>query len=175
MLVMAAAHRPSAAGPGAAPRLRERGLTLVETMTVLVVIAILAAIALPSLASILASQRLRAAGTDLVTSLLVARSEAIKRKAQVEVAPRSAGDWTSGWRVAAVATEEQIDRREPPGLRVAVTLAPESVVYERNGRLAGAGMTRFEFKDGESQPGVEARCVTIDPSGLPKLERGGCR
>ena len=97
-------------------------------MTVLVVAAILAAIALPSLANVLAAQRLRAAGSDLVTSLLVARSEAIKRKARVEVAPQAPGDWTSGWRVVSMATEEQFDRRDPPGLRVAVALAPESIV-----------------------------------------------
>jgi len=111
----------------------------------------------------------------MVTSLLVARSEAIKRKSRVEVAPRAAGDWTSGWRVAAVANDEQFDRREPLGLRVSVPVAPESVVYERTGRLAAAGQAQFEFRDVERAPGVEARCVRIDPSGLPKLEVGGCR
>lgn len=141
----------------------------------LAIIAVLAAIALPSLANVLAAQRLRAAGTDLVSSLLVARSEAIKRKARIEVEPRTAGDWTSGWRVATAASDEQIDRREPTGVRVAVARAPASVVYERNGRLAAVGMTQFEFHDAERQPGIDARCVTIDPSGLPKLEIGDCR
>jgi len=156
-------------------RRRARGLTLIELMTVLVVLAVLATIALPSLAEVLAAQRLRAAGTDLVTSLLIARSEAIKRKARVEVAPLAADDWTSGWRVASVVTEEQFDRRDPPGLRVSVTRAPDNLVYERTGRPAVAGTTQFEFQDSERQPGVKARCVTIDPSGLPKLEVGVCR
>ena len=170
-----AAHIPSRVPRRAASRTRARGFTLVEAMTVLVVVAILAAIALPSLANVLAAQRLRAAGTDLVTSLLVARSEAIKRKARVEVVPQAPGDWTSGWRVASMATDEQFDRRDPPGLRVAVTLAPENLVYERSGRITGAGVTQFEFQDGARQPGIDARCVTIDPSGLPKLEVGACR
>ena len=152
-----------------------RGFTLVEGMVVLAVVAVLAAIALPSLSNVLAAQRLRAAGTDLVSSLLVARSEAIKRKARVEVEPRAPGDWTSGWRVATAASDEQIDRREPTGLRVAVARAPANVVYERNGRLAAVGITQFEFRDAERQPGIDPRCVTIDPSGLPKLEIGGCR
>jgi len=175
VLVTMAAHIRSRFHARPAPRARERGLTLVEAMTVLAVVAILAAIALPSLANVLAAQRLRAAGTDLVTSLLIARSEAIKRKARVEVAPQAPGDWTSGWRVASMVSDEQFDRRDPPGLRVAVTLAPESLVYERSGRIAGAGVTQFEFQDGERQPGIDARCVTIDPSGLPKLEVGTCR
>lgn len=158
----------------AVPR-RARGLTLIEVLTVLVVIAILAAIALPSLNNVLAAQRLRAAGTDLMSSLLVARSEAIKRNARVEVAPQSAGDWKSGWRVATVATAEQVDRKDAPGIRVAVALAPAAIVYERNGRLAVAGFTQVEFRDSEGQPGVQARCVSIDPSGLPRLAKGACQ
>ena len=170
------AHRERSAAPrDPTGRCGARGFTLVEGMVVLAVVAVLAAIALPSLANVLAAQRLRAAGTDLVSSLLVARSEAIKRKARVEVEPRTAGDWTSGWRVATAASDEQIDRREPTGVRVAVARAPASVVYERNGRLAAVGLTQFEFRDAERQPGIDARCVTIDPSGLPKLEIGDCR
>jgi type IV fimbrial biogenesis protein FimT len=151
-----------------------RGFTVVEAMTVLAVVAILVSIALPSLANVLASQRLRAAGTDLMSSLLLARSEAIKRNAQVEVTPRAAGDWKSGWRVATVATDEQVDRKEALGVRVNVSLAPASIVYERNGRLGVAGFAQVEFRDSENQAGVRARCVTIDPSGLPRLQLGEC-
>jgi type IV fimbrial biogenesis protein FimT len=151
-----------------------RGFTAVEALTVVAVIAVLAAIALPSLANVLASQRLRAAGTDLMSSLLLARSEAIKRNAQVEVAPQTAGDWKSGWRVATVMTDEQVDRKEALGVRVEVSLAPASIVYERNGRLGVAGLLQVEFRDSENQTGVQARCVMIDPSGLPRLQIGEC-
>ena len=157
-----------------AARRRARGFTAVEALTVLAVVAVLAAVALPSLANVLAGQRLRAAGTDLMSSLLLARSEAIKRNTQVVVAPRSAGDWKSGWRVATVATNEQVDRKEALGVRVDVALAPLSIVYERNGRLGIAGVAQVEFRDSEAQPGVHARCVLIDPSGLPRLQVGGC-
>jgi type IV fimbrial biogenesis protein FimT len=153
---------------------RLRGFTAVEALTVLAVIAVLAAIALPSLANVLASQRLRAAGTDLMSSLLLARSEAIKRNAQVEVAPRNAGDWKSGWRVATVATDEQVDRKEALGVRVDVPLAPASIIYQRNGRLGVAGTVQVEFRDSERHAGVQARCVMIDPSGLPRLQLGEC-
>jgi len=153
---------------------RTGGFTVVEALTVLAVVALLAAIAMPSLANVLAAQRLRAAGTDLMSSLLLARSEAIKRNAQVVVAPRSPGDWKSGWRVATAVTNEQVDRKEPLGVRVDVPLAPTRLVYERNGRLGVAGVTQFEFRDSDAAPGVHSRCVLIDSSGLPRLQVGGC-
>ena len=86
-LLVTVAMRATATCIALDPRGELRGFTAVEALTVLAVIAMLAAIALPSLANVLASQRLRAAGTDLMSSLLLARSEAIKRNAQVEVAP----------------------------------------------------------------------------------------
>lgn len=151
-----------------------RGITLVEITAVIAVVAILAMIAMPNLTTTLVNQRLRAAGTDLVSALMIARSEAIKRNAQVEVTPLARRDWSTGWRVLTVDTEEQIDRKEPPGYRVAVALAPANITYERTGRLTVAGTTQVEFHDSEKESRLPPRCVSIDPSGLPRLEMGSC-
>ena len=140
---------------------------------VLLIVTVLAIAAGPSLASVIVAQRLRAAGTDLVSALLLARSEAIKRNASVRVRPAAGDDWTSGW-VSTTADGEQIDRRTPPGSRVRVTRAPDAVVYGPTGRLDAGGRTRFEFVDAQGQAGVSPRCVTIDIAGLPRLEAQSC-
>src|SRR4030095_3814970 len=129
---------------------RGRGMTLVELAIAITLVAILATIAMPNLTATLANQRLRAAGTDLMSALLIARSEAIKRNAQVEVAPRAGRDWKSGWRVRTVDSAEQVDRKDALGIRVDVALAPDNIVYERTGRLTVAGTTQLEFRDNES-------------------------
>lgn len=152
----------------------QAGFTLVEMVVVLVIVAILAAVAMPSLSSALANQRLRAAATDLVSALLLARSEAIKRGAQVQVAPLFAGDWNAGWRVVATGTGEQVDKTEALGHWVEVGLAPATIAYERNGRLSVAGSTQVEFRDSAGAAGVASRCVTIDPSGMPRLVASSC-
>lgn len=160
--------------PAAQDRIdRQRGVTAVELMIVLVIVAVLAIAAGPSLASVVVAQRLRATGTDLVSSLLLARSEAIKRNANVAVRPRSGDDWASGW-ITTLADGSQIDQRNAPGIRVKVNEAPSEVVYAPTGRLAGGGSTRIEFIDAQGQPGVSPRCVSIDPAGLPRLAAQAC-
>ncbi len=155
-------------------RLRPGGFTLVEAVVVVVIVAILAAVAMPSMSSALANQRLRAAGTDLVSTLLLARSEAIKRGAQVQVAPLAAGDWKTGWRVVATGTGEQVEKTGALGHWVEVGLAPATISFERNGRVNAIGLTRVEFRDSAGATGVPARCVTVDPSGVPRLVASGC-
>jgi len=87
-----------------------RGFTLVELLVVLAVGAILLAIAIPGYAHFMNYNRLVTATNDLVSSLQLARSEAIKRGKRVTVCTSSApmnavpacdagADWQHGWLV----------------------------------------------------------------------------
>ena len=154
------------------PRLAARatGFTLVELVVVVTILAIGAVAALPSLADAMRIQRVRAATTDLTSALLMARSEAIKRASQIQLTPRSAGDWTTGWSVTGVTAGDQIDRKDALGDTLQVTRAPATIVYDRTGRLTVPGLVRIQISDG----GPTIRCLTIDPSGLPRLSSGAC-
>jgi Tfp pilus assembly protein FimT len=109
-----------------------------------------------------------------MSSLIVARSEAIKRNGPVEIRPASGVDWTKGWVVSATASNEQLDKRNPLGSNVAVSLAPAFITYQHNGRLTAAATNKVQFNDNRSGSGLPPRCVVIYPSGLPKLSLGAC-
>jgi type IV fimbrial biogenesis protein FimT len=77
---------------------------MVETLVVLAIAAVLVAMAVPPFVSMRGELALRQASYDLYVSLLLARSEAIKRNARVVVcksadAERCAltGGWERGW------------------------------------------------------------------------------
>ena len=148
-----------------------RGFTLIELTVTLAIAAILAAIAMPSVATMMVGNRIRTSGTDLMSALLLARSEAIKRNAQVAVQPTS-GNWAQGWTVAAVASGEQYDVKNALGTDVQVSGPSVGVVYDRNGRLAAFGTANIELSDVQSR--ATPRCLTIDLSGMPKITHGSC-
>lgn len=86
--------------------MNQSGYTLVELLVVLAVSAILLGIGVPSFASLSGSSRLSSATNDLISSLHLARSEAIKRNARVVMcisatgnACATSGDWDQGWLV----------------------------------------------------------------------------
>lgn len=84
--------------------MNQSGVTLIELMVVLAVSAILLSIGIPSFASFIGSSRLASATNELVSSLHLARSEAIKRNSRAAlcksasgVACSSSGGWQQGW------------------------------------------------------------------------------
>ena len=84
-----------------------RGFTLVEVMFTLVILGILTAFALPEMSKFVKDQRVKAATQDVFATLLYARSEAIKRAADINVNP-TATDWAGGWSVKASGTNLKV-------------------------------------------------------------------
>ncbi len=146
--------------------LRLRGFTLIETMMVVVIVAILAAVAGPSMVDMYRTSRLSSASSALQVSLNLARSEAIKRGSDARVtvvANGTAGAFTNGWTVFADGTADAnaavaptVDTTVAPIVtRLEVVAAPSGpltfsqsgganyFIYSGNGRLidtAGAAV-----------------------------------
>ncbi|MCK7574682.1 MAG: GspH/FimT family pseudopilin [Chromatiales bacterium] len=72
------------------------GFTLIELVITIAILAILLSIAAPSFTRFTAEQRIRAAATDLQSALLIARSEAVKRRVNMTLSPATGG-WAAGW------------------------------------------------------------------------------
>jgi type IV fimbrial biogenesis protein FimT len=92
------------AGSMAAMKANSRGFTLIELMTGLMILAILMALAVPTFREFTRNNAVTAAHNDLVTSLQVARSEALRRNRPVSVCATPDGeecgagtDWATGW------------------------------------------------------------------------------
>lgn len=131
-----------------------RGLTLLETMVALAVLALLATLALPSFGSAAQRARLKAAAETLAADLSEARLEAAHRAQPLHVAWHGGADWC--WAVAttpgcacgsALPCQLKAERAvDHPGIELAVSgsadLAP-------TGDAQGAAIALFASQHGE--------------------------
>lgn len=143
------------------------GFTLVELMIGITVIGILATAALPSFGKFIRDQRVKTAATDVYTSIIYARSEAIKRGADIAIVPNApAGDWAAGWSVQVAGANLRV--QDPIG-GVTVTPAAATITYRRDGRISGTAATTL-ILSAVGDTTVTARCVRVDPSGRPNIK-----
>jgi type IV fimbrial biogenesis protein FimT len=151
--------------PTTRSRAAAKGFTLVELMITLTVLGILVTFALPSLGDLVRDQRVKAATSDVYASFIYARSEAIKRNANVEVVPNGA-DWAAGWLVKDAGGNSLKAQDAIAG--VSISGEGGTITYRQDGRLSAAIAT-FVLSSPDSSS-VAARCLRIDPSGRPNIK-----
>lgn len=86
---------------------QETGLTLIELLTTIAIVALLAVVAVPSFKGMTTNNRMVSAINELVADLQYARSEAIKRGRTITLCAAnnrfnncaSSSDWSNGWLV----------------------------------------------------------------------------
>lgn len=144
---------------------KARGFTLIELMVVVALAAIMAALAAPSFKSFVSGQRVKTAASDFVMTAIFARSEAIKRNADVTITSVTSGatGWKDGWTVAVGST--QLSQQQAYA-SVTFSGPVSAITYSGTGRLSAAVTTMtITGTDGS------ARCVAFDLSGMPKSSK----
>jgi type IV fimbrial biogenesis protein FimT len=176
-------------------RTGQHGVTLVELMVVILLIAILSGFAVPGFQQYTRNSRAIAAQNDLVTAISVARSEALKRSAAVTVCASSNGTsctgtattWANGWIVFTDATgtagvvdagangDQVLQRWLAPGGTTTFTASAAYMQFQPIGsaQFPGASPASFDLA-WTGCHGHFKRRLTLFPVGSPQSETKDC-
>ncbi|WP_283254759.1 GspH/FimT family pseudopilin [Luteimonas galliterrae] len=162
---------------------RAKGFTLVELMTVIAIVAILAVIALPSFQGSLRSNRVATKTNEVLASVALARTEAIRSRSRGVVCTSAdggscGGDWNSGWLVwsdldnsGTVNGDEAVVRYVEGNPKLLVAGSAALIAFDGRGRAVGGQQTVAVRPDDVEEP---ARCITIGATGQTRVAQGAC-
>lgn len=165
------------------------GFTLLEALVVLALLGTLTALAAPSLTGLRHKHQMQSHGERLLGSLLLARSEAVRRQQRVTLCVRGVanrcateGSWGQGWMVFVDANDNAILDAHEPILQVQESV-PSFLKLEGNAtvnRYVSYGAEgRSQSTTGAFQAGTLTLCkpgqaaiwrVVINAVGKPRLE-----
>ncbi len=164
-------------------RRRINGFTLLELMVTIVIAAILLAIALPSFQGTFRSNRVATANNELLASLSLARSEAIRNTRGAGLCASANGtscgaDWNSGWLVwsdmdgdSAISTGDTVIRFTQGKPLTTVTGSATTLAFDARGRNRAAQGTIGVRPSDATTP---ARCITVSVTGQTRVAQTAC-
>jgi len=116
---------------------RRNGFTMVEMVVTVAILAIMAAVALPSFSTLIANNRADSETGDLYRALNYTRLEAINRGLSVRITPASPGVWTGVLNITLTSTGTTL--RVIPGMSSSAGLtfntAPTYIEFNNLGGL----------------------------------------
>ncbi len=171
------------------------GISIVELVVSLAVVSILVTTGVPAFSSFVQSNRLTETSFDMLATLNLARTEAVKRRTRVVLCRSadptstipscggSANTWTTGWLVFASGDSNSaydagadtllgIGLVDSPNLTVITnSTSNNNLEYNSDGTTnEGGGTARFAFCD--KRGGAKGRQINVPPHGRPKFVKG---
>lgn len=149
----------------------QSGFTLIELMVSIAILALLTLAALPELSSYLANSRMRESANTLVSSAVMARSEAIKRNDSVNFK-------VTGQAITIALASAPSTPLRTVQLPDGVTATTSSTVFTSAGQLAPFGSAvsiSTSMKNRTCSEDIRCPAVLIEPGGAANLCARGAR
>ncbi len=168
------------------PSYRNSGFTLMELMVTLAVLAILLAVGLPSFQGSLRSNRLATTTNELIASMALARSEAIRNGRGSGVCASADGascgdDWAAGWLVwqdangnGSLDAGETVLRFSQGNAKIAASATADVIAFDSRGRRRAANDQSVGLQPSDCPGGDLRRTVTVNTTGQIKTTKGAC-
>src|SRR5512139_602683 len=154
-----------------------RGFTLIELLVTLAVAAILLTVAVANYQIFVANSAMASQANQVVGALSLARSEAVKRGAQVSVCASSdgatcIGNWTQGWIVRDASGVIRVQSALTGGSTLSAG-AVTTITYTPNGRTTLAAATTLTLCP-PSPATVKGRAIQVELTGRPYVAAAVC-
>jgi type IV fimbrial biogenesis protein FimT len=153
----------------------QRGTTLLELMITLSILAILVAIAAPSFVNYIKDNRIQTQSNDILTAVMIARSEASKRRINVNLnatSPVTGNEFGGGWNITAsgvvIRTHDDLRGNTLKALQGGASVT--SLTLQPSGFLNVSGVVgTVTFTLCDTRTGAKGRTIDVIPTGRPHV------
>lgn len=163
----------------------QRGLTLIELLVTMTVLALVLGIGVPGLRDFVLNNRQVSAVNEMVASMQYARTESVARNGFVSLCPSSnqtgctGGNWDTGWIIfsdldgdGSVDGDDTVVRAVEPLNNLDFSSDVAALTYRRNGRSTATGTFTLCDARGDSH----GKVILMDLAGRPRVQKltGSC-